>query len=218
MAPIIFFSIVAAAIFLERVWTLQSKRVLPAELKDKVWRWVEGNQLQDKHIAALAQNSPLGKILAAGLANRHRDRAIIKEAIEDTGRHVIHELERFLNALGTIASISPLLGLLGTVSGMIRTFADISSQGVGDPQVLAAGISEALISTAAGLVVALPAVMAYRYLRGRVESLVVEMEKEAMKLVQALDDRALGQHMRTGAHVRTGGHPAAPPAAAGAAQ
>jgi biopolymer transport protein ExbB len=147
------------------------------------------DQLQDKHVAALEQNSPLGKILAAGLANRHRDRAIIKEAIEDTGRHVVHELERFINALGTIASMSPLLGLLGTVSGMIRTFNDITDQGVGNPQVLAGGISEALVSTAAGLVVAIPAVIGYRFLRSRVESLVVQMEKESMKLVQAIDDR-----------------------------
>jgi biopolymer transport protein ExbB len=189
MAPIILASIVAAAIFLERLWTLQKKRVLPPELTEKVWRWVESDQLQDKHISALEQNSALGKILAAGLANRHRDRAIIKEAIEDTGRHVIHELERFINALGTIASISPLLGLLGTVSGMIRTFSDITDQGVGNPQVLAGGISEALVSTAAGLVVAIPAVIGYRFLRSRVESLVVQMEKEAMKLVEALDRR-----------------------------
>ncbi len=189
MAPIIIASIVAAAIFLERLWTLQTKRVLPHELTAKVWRWVESDQLQDKHIAALEQNSPLGKILAAGLANRHRERAIIKEAIEDTGRHVVHELERFINALGTIASMSPLLGLLGTVSGMIRTFNDITDQGVGNPQVLAGGISEALISTAAGLVVAIPAVIGYRFLRSRVESLVVQMEKESMKLVQAIDDR-----------------------------
>lgn len=187
MAPIILASIVAAAIFLERIWTLQVKRVLPSDLTEKVWRWVQTDQLQDKHIAALEQNSPLGKILAAGLANRHRDRAIIKEAIEDTGRHVVHELERFINALGTIASISPLLGLLGTVSGMIRTFNDITGQGVGNPQVLAGGISEALVSTAGGLVVAIPAVIGYRYLRSRVESLVVQMEKEAMKLVQAID-------------------------------
>jgi biopolymer transport protein ExbB len=192
MAPIIIASIVAAAIFLEPLWTLQRKRVLPHELTEKVWRWVESDQLQDKHIAALEQNSPLGKILAAGLANRHRDRAILKEAIEDTGRHVVHELERFLNALGTIASMSPLLGLLGTVSGMIRTFNDITDQGVGNPQVLAGGISEALISTAAGLVVAIPSVIAYRFLRTRVESLVVQMEKEAMKLVQAIDDRKAG--------------------------
>jgi len=192
MAPIILASIVAAAIFLERLWTLQKKRVLPPELTEKVWRWVESDQLQDKHIAALEQNSALGKILAAGLANRHRDRAIIKEAIEDTGRHVVHELERFLNALGTIASMSPLLGLLGTVSGMIRTFSDITDQGVGNPQILAGGISEALVSTAAGLVVAIPAVMGYRFLRTRVESLVVQMEKESMKLVEALDRRKEG--------------------------
>ena len=189
MAPIILASIVAAAIFLERLWTLQQKRVVPQELTEKVWRWVEADQLQDKHVAALAQNSPLGKILAAGLANRHRERAIIKEAIEDTGRHVVHELERFINALGTIGSISPLLGLLGTVSGMINAFSDITEQGVGNPQVLAGGISEALICTAAGLVVAIPAVMGFRFLRGRVESLVVQMEKEAMKLVAAIDDR-----------------------------
>jgi biopolymer transport protein ExbB len=187
MAPIILASVVAAAIFLERLWTLQPKRVLPADLVDKVWRWVASEQLQDKHIAALEQNSPLGRVLAAGLANRHRERAIVKEAIEDTGRHVIHELERFITTLGTIGSISPLLGLLGTVSGMIRTFNDITDQGVGNPQVLAGGISEALVSTAAGLIVAIPAVMGYRFLRTRVEHLVVQMEKEAMKLVQAID-------------------------------
>ncbi len=187
MAPIILSSVVAAAIFLERLWTLQPKRVLPLDLVDKVWRWVASEQLQEKHINALEQNSPLGRVLAAGLANRHRDRAIIKEAIEDTGRHVIHDLERFISALGTIGSIAPLLGLLGTVSGMIRTFNDITDQGVGNPQVLAGGISEALVSTAAGLVVAIPAVIGYRFLRTRVEHLVVQMEKEAMKLVQAID-------------------------------
>lgn len=187
MAPIIISSVIAAAIFLERLWTLQPKRVLPLDLVDKVWRWVESEQLQEKHIAALEQNSPLGKILAAGLANRHRDRSIVKEAIEDTGRHVVHELERFINALGTIGSIAPLLGLLGTVSGMIHTFNDITDQGVGNPQILAGGISEALVSTAAGLVVAIPAVIGYRFLRTRVEYLVVQMEKEAMKLVQAID-------------------------------
>jgi len=187
MAPIILSSVIAAAIFLERLWTLQAKRVLPLDLVDKVWRWVESEQLQEKHIVALEQNSPLGRILAAGLANRNRDRTIIKEAIEDTGRHVVHELERFINALGTIGSIAPLLGLLGTVSGMIHTFNSITDQGVGNPQVLAGGISEALVSTAAGLVVAIPSVVAYRYLRTRVEHLVVQMEKEAMKLVQAID-------------------------------
>ena len=189
MVPIILASIIAAAIFLERLWTLQQRRVLPAELTDKVWKWVEQRQIQDKHIAALQQNSPLGKILAAGLANRHRDRAIIKEAIEDTGRHVVHELERFIGTLGTIASISPLLGLLGTVVGMIRTFNAIQTQGVGDPAALGGGIAEALITTAAGLTVAIPALLGYKFLRGRVDSLVVQMEKESIKLVQAMEER-----------------------------
>lgn len=189
MVPIILASIVAAAIFLERLWTLQTRRVLPAELTEKVWKWVEQRQIQDKHILALQQNSPLGKILAAGLANRHRDRSIIKEAIEDTGRHVVHELERFIGTLGTIASISPLLGLLGTVFGMIRTFNAIRTEGVGDPASLGGGIAEALITTAAGLTVAIPALLAYKYLRSRVENLVVQMEKESIKLVQAMEER-----------------------------
>lgn len=189
MVPIILASIIAAAIFLERLWTLQQRRVMPAELTEKVWKWVEQRQIQDKHILALQQNSPLGKILAAGLANRHRDRAILKEAIEDTGRHVVHELERFIGTLGTIASISPLMGLLGTVIGMIRTFNAIRTEGIGDPAALGGGIAEALITTAAGLTIAIPALLGYKYLRGRVSNLVVEMEKESIKLVQAMESR-----------------------------
>jgi len=187
MVPIILASIIAAAIILERLWTLQRSRVVPPELSEKVWRWVETRQLQDKHILALRQNSPLGKILAAGLANRHRDRDIMKEAIEDTGRQVIHELERYLNTLATIASISPLLGLLGTVFGMIQSFNVVSTVGVGDPAPLAGGIAEALITTAAGLLVAIPALVGYRYLRGRVDELVIDMEVEATKLVTAVE-------------------------------
>jgi biopolymer transport protein ExbB len=187
MGPIILASIIAAAIFLERLWTLQAKRVLPAELTDKVWRWVGERQIQDKHIFALQQNSPLGKILAAGLANRYRDRSIIKESIEDTGRHVVHELDRFIGTLGTIASLSPLMGLLGTVLGMIRTFNAITTEGIGNPAALAGGIAEALITTAAGLTVAIPALIGYRFLRSKVERLVVQMEKEAIKLVLAMD-------------------------------
>ena len=196
MVPLILSSIIAAAIFLERLWTLQRRRVLPAELTDKVWKWVEQGQIQDKHIAALQQNSPLGKILAAGLANRSRERNIMKESIEDTGRHVVHELERFLNALGTIASISPLMGLLGTVLGMIRTFNSLNQGGAGNPAALAGGIAEALITTAAGLTVAIPALLAYKYLRGRVADLVVGMEKEAIKLVEAIDNDQPGSARR----------------------
>jgi biopolymer transport protein ExbB len=187
MWPIILCSIGAAAIVLERLWSLQQERVLPRELTGKVWKLVETGQLTDKHIEALGQNSPLGRVLAAGLQNRHRGREIIKESIEDTGRHVAHDLERFLNILATIAAVSPLLGLLGTVTGIIAAFNAIVAQGVGDPRVLSGGIGEALITTAAGLIVAIPALMGYRYLRGRIDALVIDMEKEALKLIQYLD-------------------------------
>jgi biopolymer transport protein ExbB len=187
MWPILLCSVLAAAIILERLWTLQRKRVIPRELTDRVWKLVETRTLNERHIDALARNSPLGRVLAAGLANRHQGREIMKEAIEDTGRHVVHELERFLNPLGTIAAISPLLGLLGTVIGMILAFEAISREGVGDPQVLSGGIGQALITTAAGLMVAIPALIGYRYLRGLVDFLVIEMEKEAIRLVQAMD-------------------------------
>ncbi|MET0660531.1 MAG: MotA/TolQ/ExbB proton channel family protein [Steroidobacteraceae bacterium] len=199
MVPLILCSIVAAAIILERLWTLQERRVLPAEITDKVWRWVEQGQIQEKHITALQHNSPLGKILAAGLMYQGRDRDIIKESIEDTGRHVVHELERFLNTLGTIVAASPLLGLLGTVSGMIKTFNAISDAGVGNPTALAEGIAEALIATAAGLSVAIPALIAYRYLSSKVTGLVIEMEKESIKLVHAMDAAAVG-HRRVERH------------------
>ncbi|MBT8143075.1 MAG: MotA/TolQ/ExbB proton channel family protein [Gammaproteobacteria bacterium] len=186
MLPLVLCSIAAGAIILERLWTLQRKRVLPNDLAAKVWYWVEKEQLDDRHIHALRESSPLGRILASGLTNRDADRELMKESIEDTGRHVVHELERFLNPLGTIAAISPLLGLLGTVIGMVKVFSAIQAQGVGNPGVLAGGISEALITTAAGLSIAIPALIGYRYLRGRVDSLVVQMEKEAIKLVEAI--------------------------------
>ncbi len=187
MWPIILCSIGAAAIIVERLWSLQERRVIPREVTSKVWKLVETRTLTDAHVRALEQNSPLGRVLAAGLANRERGRDLVKEAVEDTGRHVVHELERFLGMLGTIAAISPLLGLLGTVTGIINAFNAIMARGVGDPTVFAAGISEALITTAAGLIVAIPALVGYRYLRGHVDALVVEMEKEAIKLVQVLD-------------------------------
>jgi biopolymer transport protein ExbB len=187
MVPLILCSILAAAITLERLWTLRGRRVVPDELTDKVWRWVENRTLSDKQIMALQQHSPLGRVLAAGLANRHRDRSLMIEGIEDAGRHVAHELERYLGALSTIAAISPLLGLLGTVTGMIRTFKAITVAGVGNPAAMASGIAEALITTAAGLIIAIPALVAYRYLRSRVDTHVIEMEKEALKLVAAID-------------------------------
>jgi biopolymer transport protein ExbB len=187
MVPIILCSIIGLAISLERLWTLRGQKVVPEELTDKIWQWVENRSLSDKQIMALQAHSPLGRVLAAGLANRHRDRVVMMEAIEDAGRHVMHDLERYLNTLGTIASISPLLGLLGTVTGMIRTFKAITVAGIGNPTAMASGIAEALITTAAGLIVAIPAFVIYRYLRGKVDGLVIDMEKESLKLVQAID-------------------------------
>lgn len=188
MVPILLASIIAIAIIVERLWTLQRDRILPVKLFEKVWQWVESGQLESNHILALQQNSPLGKVLAAGLINRHRPREVMREAIEDAGRHVVHELERFLTALGTIAGIAPLLGLLGTVFGMIETFNAITAAGIGSPAALSSGIAEALVATAAGLAVAIPSLICFRLLRRRVDSLVVEMEKEAIKLVQAVEN------------------------------
>ncbi|MEO7385875.1 MAG: MotA/TolQ/ExbB proton channel family protein [Gammaproteobacteria bacterium] len=186
MLPIMLCSVVAVAITLERLWTLQPSRVVPRDLSRQVWDWVSTNQLNHQHIQDLRTNSPLGQVLAAGLVSRQQDRSIMKDAVEDTGRHVVHELERYLNTLGSIAAVSPLLGLLGTVTGMIRSFAALTTNGASDPATLAGGISEALITTAAGLMVAIPALIAYRYLRGRVDALVIQMEKEAIAMVEAL--------------------------------
>lgn len=191
MWPIILCSVAALAIVGERLWTLHPQRVMPRGLLQKVWQLVENNQINDKVIAALQQNSPLGRVLAAGLANRHRSRDVLMERLEDTGRHVVHELERFLNTLGTIASITPLLGLLGTVTGIIKAFNAITQGGMGDPRMLSGGISEALITTAAGLLVAIPALIAYRYLRGRVDRIVIEMEKDAIQLADAVEQAQL---------------------------
>lgn len=186
MWPIIACSVVAVAIILERSWTLQEKRVLPPSVANHVWELVQQSQLDVKQLQQVHQSSPIGQVFAAGLAYRHASRDVLKEVVEDTGRHVVHDLERYLSPLGTIAAISPLLGLLGTVSGMIRSFTAITADGVPNPAVLAGGISEALIATAAGLTVAIPALIAYRYLRGRVDGLVVKIEKESTRFIEAL--------------------------------
>lgn len=187
MAPILLCSVAAMAIIVERLWSLQRERVVPSDLATRAWEWVRTGTLTEERIQALREGSPFGRILAAVLASRHLDREMMKEYIEEVGRHVAHELDRYLNALGTIAAISPLLGLLGTVIGMIKVFAVITVQGVGEPRVLAGGISEALVTTAAGLTVAIPSLLFHRVLRGRVDELVVTMEREALKLVGALE-------------------------------
>lgn len=186
MVPILACSVVALAIVGERLWMLRVRRVIPQHLVAQIWQWVRNNELDNARLRGLRRGSPLGRILAAGLVNLEHGREIMKESVEDTGRHVVLELERYLNTLGTIAAISPLLGLLGTVLGMIKVFTVITTQGVGDPEVLAGGISEALITTAAGLSVAIPSLMFYRYFRGRIDMLVVRMEEEATKMIEVM--------------------------------
>src|SRR5690625_5001356 len=153
MVPILACSVIAAAIIIERFASLRRSKVLPPGVLGRVGQWATRSDLDRRHIQQLQHSSALGPVLAAALAIRHREREINREAIDDTGRHVVHYLERFLNTLGTIAGITPLLGLLGTVIGMIKVFSAIMIQGVGDPNQLAGGISEALITTAAGLTV-----------------------------------------------------------------
>jgi biopolymer transport protein ExbB len=190
MVPLIALGIVALAIVVERFWSLRRKEVLPPGLGEEVREWARGRQLDPKHIEVLRRNSPLGELLAAALDQRYRPRELIKERVEDVGRHVTHQMERFLNTLGTIASTGPLLGLLGTVIGMIDMFLAILTAGVGDVNQLAGGIGQALICTAAGLCVAIPAVMFHRYFRGRIAEYVIEMEKQAIALLDAIDEGA----------------------------
>ena len=193
MLPILGCSVVALAIVLERFWSLQKKRVAPENLVAKVWKLDQNNQLDDKKIVTIRDSSPLGRILAAGLMNRTSSREVMRESIEETGRHAAYELQLFLTTLGTIAAISPLFGLLGTVVGMIQVFAVITSVGVGDPGELANGISKALITTAAGISVAIPAIFFVRYFRRKVDGLVVDMEGEAIKLVEVMQGSRIAE-------------------------
>jgi biopolymer transport protein ExbB len=187
MVPILFCSVLALAIIGERFWTLRRHNVIPPGVGEQVEEWAMRHELDKRHIEQLRTSSALGRVLAAALANRHRPRELIKEAVEDTGRHVAHQLERFLNTLGTIAGISPLLGLLGTVIGMIKVFSAIITYGVGNANELAGGISQALITTAAGLTVAIPSFFFYRYFKGRVNEYIVTMEEQAISLIEAIE-------------------------------
>ena len=189
MVPIVLCSICAMGIIGERFWTLRRHKIIPPELirpSSQVWLMAKAHRFDEISLHHLRISSPLGKILATGIVNSHHGREIMKDCIEDVGRQIAHDLERFLNTLGTIASISPLLGLLGTVDGMIRVFATITSQGPGSPGVLAGGISEALITTAAGLTVAIPSLAFYRYFERLVDDYIISMETEALKLVDLM--------------------------------
>lgn len=186
MFPIIGCSVIALAIVVEKIWSLQRSRVAPDNLVARIWQLSQNRLLDEGMIVQIRDESPLGRILAAGLMNRQADRQIMRERVEEVGRHVTHELQRFLTTLGTIAAISPLLGLLGTVVGMIQVFNVITSVGVGDPGELAGGISKALITTAAGITVAIPSLIFVRFFRRKIEGLVVSMEEESIKLMEVL--------------------------------
>ncbi|MCT7359622.1 MotA/TolQ/ExbB proton channel family protein [Thalassolituus pacificus] len=186
MVPIIISSILALGITVERFWTLRAGQIAPRDLLARVWGWMKNNQLDSARIKELRASSPLGRVLAAGLINSRHGRQIMKESIEEVASHEIHEMERNLNALGTIAAVAPLMGLLGTVFGMIQVFSEIMTQGTGQANLLAGGISEALITTAAGLIIGIPALVSHRMLQRRVDEIVVFMEQEAIKLVDVL--------------------------------
>ena len=186
LATIILCSAIALGIILERFWSLRRDAVLPPGLAAQVLEWSRTRKIDPAHVSELAATSPLGEVLAAALSVRQRPREVIRERVEDAGRHVMHELDRYLNTLGTIALIGPLLGLLGTVFGLIRMFLDVMGGGVGDPAKMAGGIGEALICTAAGMVVAIPAYIFHRYLRARVTTLGVQIEKQAGLLIDEL--------------------------------
>ena len=186
MVLIVLCSIVVLAICIERLITLNAKKIAPPHLLATVWKQLKAGEMDAARLKTLKQSSPLGRILAAGLSNAYHGRDVMKESIQEAAQHVVHDLERYLNTLGTIAAISPLLGLLGTVLGMIKVFAEIMSQGTGNASVLAGGISEALITTAAGLTVASPALVMHRYFTGKIDAIVVELEQETIKLVDAL--------------------------------
>jgi biopolymer transport protein ExbB len=186
MLPIILCSIAVVAICVERLLALNPEKIAPRNLLAQVWGWIKNNQLDAQKIRQLKASSPLGRILAAGLSNSSHGRDVMKESIQEAASHVVHDLERYLNTLGTIAAVAPLLGLLGTVIGMIKVFTAIMLQGTGNAGVLAGGISEALITTAAGLSVAIPALIMHRLYSRRIDTVVVTLEQETIKLVDAL--------------------------------
>ena len=186
MVPILLCSVIAAAISVERLWSLQRSRITPKSLLAQVWGSVKNDELDASRMRELRASSPLGQVLAAGISNARRGRDVMKEAMVEAAGQVSHDMERYLTSLGIIASISPLLGLLGTVVGMIKVFSALMLEGAGNANVLAGGISQALITTAAGLSVAIPALMFHRFFLRRVAELVVTMEQEASKLVDIM--------------------------------
>ncbi len=183
--PLIFASVVAVAIVVERFWTLRADSIAPKTLLPEVSRMVANGGISREACVKLAQHSLLGEIFAAALLNANNSREVIKESVEESGRVVVHKLERYMNTLGTIATVAPLLGLLGTVIGMVELFGAFTSTGH-DVAQFARGISVALYNTAGGIVVAVPAMIFHRYFRGKIDNFIVDMEQQAIKLVEII--------------------------------
>jgi biopolymer transport protein ExbB len=180
--PLIFASIIALGIIGERAWSLRDRVVAPPNLLAQVVQELQQGDASGQLIARLSQGSPLGRILAAGLRNVKASRELMRESIEEAGRAVAHDLDRFLTTLGTIAAMSPLLGLFGTTIGMIEMFSAQTPTGL-NPVQLAHGISVALYNTAYGLIVAIPSMIFYRHYRAKVDALIISMEQQAVRLV-----------------------------------
>jgi biopolymer transport protein ExbB len=189
MIPLLLLSALALALIVERGWALRRSRVMPPKLGDEVRVWAARGNLDPAHIDSLRQTSPLGTLLAAVLDMRNRSREVMRERVEDVGRHLVHRMERYLNTLGTIAAAGPLLGLFGTVVGMIQMFLGILDYGIGDVNQLAGGIGKALVCTATGMIVAIPALIAHRWYRGRIAEYIVDMEHEAIALMDVVESR-----------------------------
>lgn len=187
MIPILGCSVVAAVIAIERFLALRAERVAPTQLLSQVWNWVQEEGLSRERLEELRGSSPLGQILAAALGSADQGREVVKDRVEDAAVQVVHGLERYVGVLGTIASIAPLLGLLGTVIGMMRAFSVIMLHGSGSASLLAGGISEALVTTAAGLMVAVPALICHRFFERRIDTLAVDMQDRVVRLVDALN-------------------------------
>lgn len=183
--PLIFASIIALAIIVERFWALRSEVVAPSNLLPEVQKWMGQGAINPDSLVKLQAHSLLGRIFSSALANEKNSREVMKESIEETGRAVAHNLEKYLSTLGTIATVAPLLGLLGTVIGMVELFGAFTNSGH-DVAQFARGISVALYNTAAGIIVAVPAMISYRYFRSKVDALLLDMEQQAIKLVEIL--------------------------------
>jgi biopolymer transport protein ExbB len=192
MIPIGICSLVGLAVFLERFWFLRQERIIPGDFLKKFYNLIEKKKYSEAIVLCQENGSPIAMVLSVGVKHINQPRSIVRESIEDTGRHESAHLERYINVIGIVASISPLLGLLGTVTGMIRVFQKVVTSakfGAVDPSRLASGIWEALLTTAAGLAVGIPALVGYRYLLSKVQTLALEMEKSSLKFIEIISNK-----------------------------